>query len=148
MNIAIGSDHIGYNLKNKIVTYLVSKKDVDLVKDIGCDSDKSCDYPTFAHVVSEFLLYEPYQFGILICGTGQGMAITSNKYDHIRATVCWSSEISKLAREHNNSNVLCLPAKFINEGCVYDIVDTFLYTPFSEEQRHIKRISKIKPRVK
>lgn len=143
MNIVIGSDHAGLELKNKLIAYLKTKNVIGIIEDVGCYSNASCDYPNFAHALSKNLFDGPYHFGILICGTGQGMAMTANKYNHIRAGVCWSPEIAKLTREHNNANVLCLPARFLNVDDAFEIVNTFLSTKFSEEERHNRRVQKI-----
>jgi ribose 5-phosphate isomerase B len=143
MNIVIGSDHAGLELKNQIITHLKSKSIIGMVEDIGCYINSSCDYPEFAHAVSKNLFDGPYHFGILICGTGQGMAMTANKYQHIRAGVCWNSEIAKFTREHNNSNVLCLPARFMDKDEAFSTVNTFLSTAFSNEERHSRRVQKI-----
>lgn len=137
--IAIGSDHGGYELKLEIIEHL-KKKGIE-VKDFGCDSDKSCDYPVYAKPVSEAVASGECELGILVCGTGIGMSLAANKVDGIRAALCGDCFSAKATREHNNANILCLGARTTGAGLALMIVDTFLDTPFSNEERHIRRIS-------
>lgn len=138
--IAFCSDHAGYELKEII------KKHVEAagysVTDFGTHSTESCDYPDFAHPAAEAVESGKAQLGIAMCGTGNGISMTLNKHQGIRAALCWSIELAKLAREHNNANILVLPARFIDPQVALQIVDTFLATPF-EGGRHQRRIDKI-----
>ncbi len=138
--IAFCSDHAGYELKEII------KKHVEAagysVDDFGTHSTESCDYPDFAHPAAEAVESGNAQLGIAMCGTGNGISMTLNKHQGIRAALCWSVELAKLAREHNNANILVLPARFIDPQVALQIVDTFLATPF-EGGRHQRRIDKI-----
>ena len=152
-SIILGCDHAGLALKNKIISSVRSSNDivdqtcVDKIEDVGCyslpRSGSNCDYPDFAHMLCKNLSDGLFTVGILVCGTGQGMAMTANKYPHVRAAVCWNTEIAQLAREHNNANVLCLPARFVNTKEAIEITKVFLNTPFSNEDRHKRRISGI-----
>ncbi|MAJ98239.1 MAG: ribose 5-phosphate isomerase B [Flavobacteriales bacterium TMED288] len=140
MNIIIASDHAGYNLKENIKKN-ISKFNLN-IKDVGCYSNDSVDYPVYAHkLIKEFTLNK-YNFGILICGTGNGIAMTANKYKDIRAAVCWNNEIAKLVKKHNNANILCLPARFISLEMANKIINNFINSDF-EGGRHLKRIKKI-----
>jgi ribose 5-phosphate isomerase B len=138
---AIGSDHAGFDYKEKL-KILLKKMGMDF-KDFGTTSDKSVDYPDFAHVVSEAVSSGEYDRGILICGTGIGMCITANKHAGIRAAVCESVESARLTREHNDANVLCLGARIISWEKAEEVVRIFLSTPFSGGERHLNRIKKI-----
>ena len=138
MMIPIASDHAGFELKQ----YLISHFNNFQWKDEGCYSSESVDYPDFAHKVAGFIDKNPTEKGILICGSGNGMQMTANKYSHVRAALCWSKEISALARAHNNANILVLPARFISEAEAIEIADTFFETPF-EGGRHEIRVEKI-----
>lgn len=139
--IAIASDHAGYFLKEKIVKFLI-RNNVDL-KDLGHDRyEQSDDYPDFGHPLALAVSEGEYDLGISICGTGNGINMTVNKYQGIRSALCWNEEISRLARMHNNANICALPARFINESEAYLIVKTFLETEF-EGGRHERRINKI-----
>ncbi|MDY3858647.1 MAG: ribose 5-phosphate isomerase B [Muribaculaceae bacterium] len=140
MKIAICSDHAGYELKSIIEGYLEAN---DLAyEDFGTYSAESCDYPDFAHpaaiAVEEGRCYP----GIAMCGSGNGIAMTLNKHQGIRAALCWNTELASLARRHNNANVLVLPARFIEPSLALEIVDVFLHTDF-EGGRHQRRIDKI-----
>jgi len=141
MIIPIGCDHAGFKLKEKLVKYL-SQKGYDL-KDVGCFSEESIDYADFAHPVAEFVEQNDGVKGILICGSGNGISMTANKHQGIRAALCWTTEIAKLAREHNDANILSLPARFITEDLALEMVDVFFSTDF-EGGRHQKRIDKMK----
>jgi ribose 5-phosphate isomerase B len=133
----IGSDHAGFELKEKLKHYLVDWEIVDH----GTYSLESVDYPEYAHNVSLAVEKEEIP-GILICGSANGVAMTANKHQGIRAAICWTSEIASLARQHNNANIICIPARFVTEEVARGMVDTFLTTEF-EGGRHEKRVSKI-----
>ncbi|MCX7861867.1 MAG: ribose 5-phosphate isomerase B [Bacteroidales bacterium] len=138
--IVIASDHAGYDLKNTIVSYLVQLGyDVD---DKGTNSTESVDYPDFAHMVGSDINNGIADKGIVICGSGNGVNMTVNKYPNVRAALCWNKEIAKLARLHNDANILALPARFITKEEAIDCVFEFLTTPF-EGGRHINRVKKI-----
>jgi ribose 5-phosphate isomerase B len=138
--IAIGADHAGYELKNIISDFLRSKG--LSVKDFGTHSSDSVDYPDFAHPVASAVESGEAGVGILICGSANGVAITANKHQDIRAAIAWSEEISKLARQHNNANILCIPARFVSTTVAETMTDVFLETPF-EGGRHEKRVAKM-----
>ena len=138
--IAIGSDHAGFEYKQEIISFLKTKEYP--VKDFGTYSTDSVDYPDFAHPVSSSISQKEYGYGILICGSANGVAITANKYTHIRAAICWNEELAILARQHNDANILCIPAKFVSLETALRMVVLFLETLF-EQGRHIKRIEKI-----
>ena len=138
--IPIGADHAGFNLKGKIIEFLESKG--YQVKDFGCFSEESIDYPDFAHPVAEMIEQNTGMLGILICGSGNGINMTANKHKGIRSALCWNKEIAELARQHNDANIVSLPARFISEKEALEIVDTFLGTAF-EGGRHQRRIDKI-----
>ena len=139
--ISIGSDHAGYELKTKIEGYLKSKN-IEF-KDVGTFNEESCDYPIFAEKASRLVSEGYCEKGILVCGSGVGMCIASNKIKNIRAVLCFDSEIAALSRKHNDANVLCLGGRFIDFESAKKIVDIFLNTPF-EGGRHKKRIELIK----
>lgn len=139
--IAIASDHAGYFLKKKIVSYLMNEKQD--IKDLGSYSDDgSDDYPDFGHLLARVVSEGDYDIGISICGTGNGINMTANKHPGIRSALCWNEEISRLARAHNDANICALPGRFINESEAYLIIDTFINTPF-DGGRHKRRIDKI-----
>lgn len=138
--IAIGSDHAGFEYKQRMVTYLKGKG-YD-VRDFGVGENKSVDYPDFAHPVSSAVESGEAAVGILFCGSANGVAITANKHQGIRAAICWQNELSKLARQHNDANVLCLPARFVAFENAVDMVNIFLETEF-EGGRHQNRVNKI-----
>jgi ribose 5-phosphate isomerase B len=139
--IAICNDHAGFELKTKIVEYLRGEG-TKKVKDFGAFSAESSDYPDFAHPMATAVENGEYDFGISICGSGNGISMTVNKHKGIRAALCWNAEIAALARRHNNANVLSLPARFISEAEALNIVDTFFMSEF-EGGRHQARIDKI-----
>lgn len=139
MNIIIGSDHAGYELKKQLIAFFSNKHKFT---DVGTNSLDSCDYPDYAHQVAEAVSNNKYEFGILICGSGTGVNITANKHKNVRSALVWISEIAKLAREHNNANILALPARFISFEEASKIVEVFLSTNF-EGGRHLNRINKI-----
>lgn len=138
--IPIGADHAGFILKGKIIQFLEAKGYE--VKDFGCFSEESIDYPDFAHPVAEMVEENTGVLGILICGSGNGINMTANKHKGIRSALCWNKEIAELARQHNDANIIALPARFISDQEALDIVDAFLGTAF-EGGRHQRRIDKI-----
>ena len=138
--VSIASDHAGFAMKKKIMVYLESN-DFSLI-DRGPDSSDSVDYPDFAKKVCNDLVEEDADRGILICGSGQGMAMVANKYKGIRAALCVSEEMTELARAHNDANILTLGARLVDESTAISCVDKFFSTPF-EGDRHIKRVNKI-----
>lgn len=141
MKIALGSDHGGFNYKNKIKEYL-SSIGVEVV-DAGTFSADSCDYPEIAQKVGNLVVSGEVEKGILVCGTGIGMSIAANKIKGIRAALCSDTFSARLTRQHNNSNVLCLGERVTGEGLMLDIVKIWLETPFSNEERHLRRINSI-----
>ena len=138
--IALGSDHAGFELKNDLIVYLV-EKGYELA-DMGPDSADSVDYPDYAHKVATAVMDGSACCGILICGSGNGVCITANKHKGVRAALCWEPEISSLAKQHNNANVICLPARFISQEKAFAIVDAYLNMEF-EGGRHATRVDKI-----
>jgi ribose 5-phosphate isomerase B len=139
--IVIGSDHGGFALKQEIITYF---QEQDIVyKDIGCHSEEACDYPTFGKKVGEAVASGEYEKGIVICGTGIGISIAANKVKGIRAALCHDCFSAEATRLHNNANVLAMGARVIGTGLALKIVQTFLGTRFSEDERHIRRITQI-----
>ncbi len=138
--IPIANDHAGYELKKKVVEHL-TKRGFE-VKDFGTDSADSCDYPDFAHQLGRVINRGEMARGIVICGSGNGVQMTVNKYPNVRCALCWTPEIAHLGRQHNNANVLSMPARFISEETALQIVDEFLDTPF-EGGRHERRVEKI-----
>ncbi len=140
MKIAIGGDHAGVKYKTKIVASLLKKG--HKVEDKGPFDDKSVDYPDFTHPVSELVNNRKVDFGILICGSGNGVAMTANKQPNVRAALCWKRELAALARQHNNANILCIPARFVSLKMAMDMVHVFLEEEF-EGGRHQRRVDKI-----
>lgn len=140
MNIVIGCDHAGFELKSKIINHLL-EKGFD-VEDMGCYSEDSIDYADYAHPVASKVEDNSDVTGILICGSGNGINMTANKHQGVRSALCWTPEISKLAREHNDANILTLPGRFVSEELALEIVDIFFSTEF-EGGRHLNRINKI-----
>lgn len=141
MKIGICNDHAGYEYKTKLVA-LLQKKGYEMV-DFGTDSTVSVDYPDFAHKLAAAVEAGEVDAGIALCGTGNGMAITLNKHQKIRAGLAWNSEIGRLVKAHNNANVLVLPARFISYQMAARIVNTWLSTSFEGGGRHERRIAKI-----
>jgi len=139
--IAIGSDHGGYALKQEIIGYL-KEKGLEY-KDFGAYTEASCDYPVYAKKVAEAILAGECEKGILICGTGIGISITANKYKGIRAALCHDCFSAKATREHNDANIVAMGARVVGAGLAIKIVDTFLNTEFSGDERHINRIRQI-----
>ncbi len=140
MTIALASDHAGFALKQQVQLFL--EDNGARVKDFGCTSTESCDYPDFAHPLAEAVERGDYEFGIIICSTGNGICMSANKHQGIRAALCWDTKLAELARQHNNANVLGLPANFISAVKALDIVRTFFQTDF-EGGRHERRVNKI-----
>ncbi|MBQ8184286.1 MAG: ribose 5-phosphate isomerase B [Lachnospiraceae bacterium] len=139
--IALGCDHGGYELKQEIIKYL--EKEGLAYKDFGCDSTASVDYPIYAKKVAKAIQSGECEKGILICGTGIGISITANKFKGIRAALCGDCFSAAATREHNDANIVALGARVTGPGLAIKIVDTFLNTPFSNDQRHINRINQI-----
>ena len=142
MKIALGCDHGGFNLKEPLIKYL-EKKGYEY-KDFGTFSDKSTDYIDYAVPVCEAVVNKECDYGILICGTGIGMSISANKVKGIRCGHCHDVFSAKMTRAHNDANVLAFGERVIGAGLMLEIVDAFLTTPFSFEERHVNRINKIK----
>ena len=140
IKIAIGSDHAGFAMKSQIIQWL--EKNNMSFSDFGAQSEESTDYPEYAHQVASSVETAKNDLGILICGTGIGMDITANKHQGIRAALCWRPEIARLAKSHNNANIICLPARFIEIDQAIEILDAFLKTEF-EAGRHLRRINKV-----
>ena len=138
--ILIASDHAGFELKEKLERTL-GELGFD-VEDLGTDSAQSTDYADYAHPLAQQVSEGKVKRGVLMCGTGLGMSYTANRYPHVRAAVAWNPEVAKLAREHNDANVLVLPARFVSEGEGMSILKTWLDTPF-EGGRHARRVDKI-----
>jgi ribose 5-phosphate isomerase B len=138
--IAIGCDHAAFQLKEKIKVYLQSKGFE--VKDFGCYSEERADYPDFAHPVANAVENKEFDFGLLMCGSGNGINMTANKHQGIRSALCWNAEIAELARLHNDANILTLPARYITEEEAKKCVDIFYSTAF-EGGRHTDRVNKI-----
>jgi ribose 5-phosphate isomerase B len=136
--IAIGADHAGFDYKEMVIQHLADHE----VKDFGTYSTDSVDYPDFAHPVASAVENKEFDFGILICGSANGVAITANKHQGIRAAICWENDLAELARQHNNANIICIPARFVSTHVALEMVDTFLHTEF-EGGRHANRVDKI-----
>lgn len=139
--IAIGSDHGGYDLRMQVIEHL--KKRGFEVKDMGCPDKSSCDYPVYGKKVAEAVVSGECEKGIVICTTGIGISMTANKYKGIRCALCSDSASAELTRLHNDANVLAMGAGIIGPNLALKIVDTFLDTPFSNEERHIRRVNQI-----
>lgn len=140
MTISIGNDHAGTEYKQGIKSHLEAKGYT--VNNYGTDSNDSVDYPDFVHPVAEDVAHKKVDFGILICGSANGVAMTANKHQSVRAGVCWTTEITELTRQHNNANICCIPARFTALQQAIQIVDVFLNTKF-EGGRHQNRVDKI-----
>jgi len=138
--IAIGGDHAGFEYKSELIKRL--QEEGHEVEDFGAFSDDSVDYPDFAHPVSQKVEQDEDTLGILVCGSGNGVAMTANKHAGIRAAICWQPDLASLAREHNDANILCLPARFIPVELAWDITKAFLNNSF-EGGRHARRVDKI-----
>lgn len=139
--IAIGNDHGGYALKKELITYL--KENNIEFKDFGCYDEESCDYPNYAKKVAEAVASKECEKGILICGTGIGISIAANKVKGIRAALCHDCFSAEATRQHNDANILAMGARVVGPGLAMKIVDIFLNTEFSNDERHIRRIDKI-----
>ena len=139
MKIIIGSDHAGYEMKEYLKTRFAAEYDWH---DAGAYSAESVDYPDFAHPVATAVAEGKFAKGVLICGTGNGVAMTANKHNGVRAALCWNVEIAKLARQHNDANIIVLPARFISNELAAEIIEAFFKTEF-EGGRHVRRIGKI-----
>lgn len=140
MKIAIGSDHAGYVYKEKLVKYLTDKSFE--VQDFGTFSTDSVDFPDFAHPTAEAVETGKAEFGILLCGSGQGVNITANKHQGVRSALCWNTDIARLSRQHNNANIIALPARFVSYEYAVEMINVFLETKF-EGGRHENRVGKI-----
>ena len=138
--VAIGSDHAGFEIKEDLISFLESKG--LSYKDFGTHNTDSVDYPDFAHPVASAIESGNYAFGILLCGTANGVAITANKHQHIRAAICWGEEIAQLVREHNDANIICIPGRFVREGDAEKMLEIFITTDFIGG-RHLHRVEKI-----
>lgn len=138
--VYIGSDHAGFAYKKQIIDWL-QHNDI-LVTDEGAYSATSADYPDFAHPVATAVANNEAAFGILICGSANGVAITANKHQNVRAGLCWQNEVAQLVRQHNNANIICLPARFVAVEEAIAMIETFMNTAF-EGGRHAQRVNKI-----
>lgn len=138
--IAIGSDHAGFEYKEQIIDWLQHSS--FSVTDFGTNSMESVDYPDFAHPVANSVEQQETAFGILLCGSANGVAITANKHQHIRAGLCWNKEVAKLVRQHNDANVICIPSRFVTLELAIDMINVFMQTQF-EGGRHQNRVDKI-----
>jgi len=141
MKIVLASDHAGFELKEKIKSYLEEKSDYNII-DIGCESTEAVDYADYGYPATKMVADNDADRGILVCGTGIGMSMVANKVKNIRAALVNSVEQAQLTRQHNDSNILCLGGRFINEKTAHEIVESWLITEF-EGGRHLRRIQKI-----
>ena len=139
MKILIGNDHAGYSLKLSIIKNLEDKYKFF---DKGSYTDESVDYPDYASIIAKEIQSEKGDLGVLICGTGNGVCMTANKFKGIRAVICWNKEIAKLAKQHNNANIICIPSRFIKVEEAIKIIESFILEKF-EGGRHERRIKKI-----
>lgn len=140
MKIAIGNDHAGTAYKNAIV-HLLNSKGFEVIN-FGTNAGNSVDYPDYIHPVAKAVNNKEVDFGIILCGSGNGANMTANKYENVRSALCWNSEITVLAREHNDANILSIPARYTSEVQALEMVELFIKTPF-EGGRHLKRVKKI-----
>ena len=141
MNIIISNDHAGVELKNNVKKFLEAKG--YSLKDVGNNDGESVDYPDIIHPLAKEISENKDDKGIIMCGTGNGVSMVANKYEGVRAGLCWSKEIAELVRKHNNANVLSLPARFMSTEDALEIVRVFLETDFEEGGRHERRVGKI-----
>ena len=142
--ICLGSDHAGFEIKDYIKSYLQNQTEHKLdINDLGCYSEERVDYPDFAHKVASQISEGKADLGILVCGSGNGISMSANKWEDIRCALCWNSEITEMARLHNDANILSLPGRYITKKEAIEFVEIFLNTGF-EGGRHSDRISKIK----
>lgn len=142
MKIAMGSDHAGWEIKHNLSRYLKGKG--YKIKDFGCDNGDACDYPDFGLLVAEAVSRGEYERGILICGAGIGMSLVANKVPGVRAALCLNPFMAKVSREHNDANILILPGRIASQKESEEMTIIFLDTEFSEEERHVRRLAKIK----
>ena len=140
IKIAIGADHAGFKMKEELIAYLKERK--NNIIDKGCYSEERVDYPDFGHAVANAVLDKTAETGILLCGSGNGIAMSANKHKGIRAALCWDPEIASLAKQHNDANILVLPARFISRDVAIKCIDAFLSASF-EGGRHQDRVQKI-----
>lgn len=138
--VFIGGDHAGFELKAKVIVRLSSMGYT--VRDFGTESLNSVDYPDYIHPLANAMEQDTNSIGIIICGSGNGVAMTANKHTHIRAALCWQNEIAELARLHNDANIISIPARFVSQELAFRMIDTFLNTAF-EGGRHQRRVNKI-----
>lgn len=141
MKISIGCDHAGYGLKEELKNYLNNHREVE-IEDKGCYNDERCDYPDYAHLVAKDVKKGDCDFGILICGSGNGINMAANKWKEVRSALCWTPNIAKMARAHNDANILTLPGRYISLVDAINCVDEFIDTDF-EGGRHEDRVKKI-----
>lgn len=141
MNILVSNDHAGVKLKNEVKSFLEDKGYV--VENLGDNSGESVDYPDIIHPLAKEISENKDKKGIIMCGTGNGVSMVANKYEGVRAGLCWSKEIAELIRKHNDANVLSLPARFISTKEALEIVQVFLETDFEDGGRHERRVEKI-----
>ena len=142
MKIALGNDHAGTALKQSILELL--NRQNHTVINVGTNGDESVDYPDFAHQVARLVTDNTVEMGIVVCGSGNGVNITVNKYAPVRSALCWTTEIAALARQHNDANVIAIPARFVSQELALEMIEVFLNTAF-EGGRHQKRVEKIAP---
>ena len=140
MKVSIGNDHAGTKYKRTIVDYLNKKKFT--VVNHGTDLEESVDYPDFIHPVAEDVKNKKSEIGVIICGSGNGASMSANKHKGIRSALCWNNEICRLSREHNNANILSIPARYVSIEQAIEMIETFINTPF-EGGRHQTRVEKI-----
>ena len=140
MIIAIGNDHAGVEFKNAIIEFFIDKN-IE-IKNFGTDNENSVDYPDHIHPVAEFISSKPNSYGIIICGSGNGAAMTANKHKNIRAALCWNEDLAKLSRQHNDANILSIPSRFVSLEETLKMISIFISTSF-EGGRHKNRINKI-----
>jgi ribose 5-phosphate isomerase B len=139
-SVAVGADHAGFEYKEHLKSWLVSHG--YSVKDFGTYSTDAADYPDFAHPVAAAVEKKEFQFGLLLCGSANGVAMTANKHQGIRAAICWKEELAELARTHNDANIVCIPARHVSLELAEKILDKFLHASF-EGGRHLRRVDKI-----
>lgn len=141
MKLAFGSDHAGYEMKGKLILWLKESK--YMIEDFGTNSTEAVDYPDYIHPVAEIVEKEQVDFGIILCGSGNGASMVANKHQGIRAALCWNKELAVLARQHNDANILTIPARFVDFETAKEITSVFLNTDF-EGGRHQRRVNKIR----
>lgn len=141
MKLAFGSDHAGYEMKGKLILWLKESK--YMIEDFGTNSTEAVDYPDYIHPVAEIVEKEQVDFGIILCGSGNGASMVANKHQGIRAALCWNKELAVLARQHNDANILTIPARFVDFETAKEMTSVFLSTDF-EGGRHQRRVNKIR----